>query len=471
MTNTHRPVVVLCDDTADAQLIARMVRDQQIFSQVLPPRTTVAQLAALSPGAVIIAQTDPAADRGDSAMTDPALFAAKLPVLAIGGAYQQLKTYLGNSSAAVTSEPIPTASDTARRLLAAQLLPRQLPDDSGRALLRTFLTDIAQVPADWTAENILRDQVAAVRERVGPHRLICGLSGGVDSAVAAAIVQKAVGDQLVCVFVDHGLLREGERQQVERDYVAATGVRLVTVDATANFLGKLAGITDPEQKRKIIGHEFIRTFEKAAGDLVAEDPAHPIKFLVQGTIYPDIVESITADGSVAVKSHHNVGGLPEDLDFALVEPLTDLFKDEVRSVGRLLGLPDEIVDRHPFPGPGLAVRMIGAITAERLKVLRAADAIVREELHRSGAEHQIWQCPVVLLADVRSVGVTDGARTYGMPVVLRPVLSVDAMTAQWARLDYELLDTIAARITAEVTEVTRVALDITNKPPGTIEWE
>jgi GMP synthase (glutamine-hydrolysing) len=298
--------------------------------------------------------------------------------------------------------------------------------------------------------------------------VICGLSGGVDSAVAAALVQRAVGDQLTCVFVDHGLLRKGEAEQVERDFVASTGVRLHVVDAASTFLAALAGVSDPETKRKIIGREFIRAFEAAAREISAEAP---VDFLVQGTLYPDVVESGGGTGTANIKSHHNVGGLPDDLQFALVEPLRTLFKDEVRAVGAELGLPDALVWRQPFPGPGLAVRIIGEITAERLSTLQEADAIVREELTTAGLDREIWQCPVVLLADVRSVGVQGDGRTYGHPIVLRPVSSEDAMTADWSRVPYDVLARISTRITNEVREVNRVVLDITSKPPGTIEWE
>jgi len=304
---------------------------------------------------------------------------------------------------------------------------------------------------------------------VGEQKVICGLSGGVDSAVAAALVHRAVGDQLTCVFVDHGLLRAGEREQVERDYVAATGIRLVTIDAAARFLSALAGITEPETKRKIIGREFIRVFEAAAAQIDAAEGG--VRFLVQGTLYPDVVESGGGTGTATIKSHHNVGGLPEDLTFQLVEPLRALFKDEVRALGAELGLPPAILARHPFPGPGLGIRIIGAVDADRLEVLRAADAIVREEMTAAGVDGQIWQCPVVLLADVRSVGVQGDSRTYGHPIVLRPVSSEDAMTADWSRLPYDLIARISNRITGEVAEVNRVVLDITSKPPGTIEWE
>jgi GMP synthase (glutamine-hydrolysing) len=290
----------------------------------------------------------------------------------------------------------------------------------------------------------------------------------VDSAVAAAIIQKAVGDQLTCVFLDHGLLRTGEAEQVERDFVASTGVNLVVVDAQQIFLSALKGVTDPEEKRKIIGREFIRSFEKAAREIAA---GGEVEFLVQGTLYPDVVESGGGTGAASIKSHHNVGGLPDDLKFTLIEPLRTLFKDEVRQVGIELGLPEEIVWRQPFPGPGLGIRIIGEVTQERLDILRSADAIVRFELKAAGLDRDIWQCPVVLLAKVRSVGVQGDGRTYGHPIVLRPVSSEDAMTADWSRLPYEILEKISTRITNEVHQVNRVVLDITSKPPGTIEWE
>jgi GMP synthase (glutamine-hydrolysing) len=336
-------------------------------------------------------------------------------------------------------------------------------------VLRRFLQEIAGIPHSWTTSSIIDDTIDAVRAQVGEGRAICGLSGGVDSAVAAALVQRAIGDRLTCVFVDHGLLRSGERAQVQRDFVAATGANLVTVDAADRFLEALSGVTNPEGKRKIIGREFIRAFEGAVRDIVGESAE--IEFLVQGTLYPDVVESGGGSGTANIKSHHNVGGLPGDLKFKLVEPLRLLFKDEVRAVGRELGLPEEIVARQPFPGPGLGIRIVGEVTAKRLDTLRRADAIAREELTAAGLDHQIWQCPVVLLADIRSVGVQGDGRTYGHPIVLRPVSSEDAMTADWTRVPYEALERISTRITNEVPEVNRVVLDVTSKPPGTIEWE
>lgn len=521
-TQRHRPVLVVDFGAQYAQLIARRIREANLYSEIVPSTMPLAEMLAKDPAAVVLSG-GPASVYADGApAVDAALFAAGVPVLGICYGFQAMTRALGGSvartgrreygataltvsrpdstllagtpgcftvwmshgdsvaqapegftvTASTEHTPVAAFEDVARRLAGVQFHPEVLHTEHGQAILTHFLYDIAGLAPDWTAANILAEQVAAVRAQIGTARVICGLSGGVDSAVAAAIVHRAVGDQLTCVFVDHGLLRAGEREQVERDYVAATGIRLVTIDATDTFLSALAGVTEPEAKRKIIGREFIRTFEKAAADLVAEaGAAEPVKFLVQGTLYPDVVESGGGSGTATIKSHHNVGGLPDDLEFELVEPLRALFKDEVRLLGAELGLPAEIVSRHPFPGPGLGVRIIGEITAQRLDILRAADAIVRAEMTAAGVDGQIWQCPVVLLADVRSVGVQGDGRTYGMPVVLRPVTSEDAMTADWARLDDGLLSTIANRITGEVAEVTRVVLDITSKPPGTIEWE
>lgn len=369
--------------------------------------------------------------------------------------------------------PVAAFENDEKRLYGVQHHPEVMHSTYGQQVLEHFLYRGAGIEPTWTTANVLDEQIALVRERVGTKRAICGLSGGVDSAVAAALVQRAIGDQLTCVYVDHGLMRKGETEQVEKDFVAATGVQLKVVDAQERFLAALAGVSDPEQKRKIIGREFIRVFEQAQAEIVAEAGAEgeDVAFLVQGTLYPDVVESGGGTGTANIKSHHNVGGLPDDIEFELVEPLRQLFKDEVRMVGQELGLPDEIVHRQPFPGPGLGIRIVGEVTRERLDLLREADAIAREELTAAGLDRDIWQCPVVLLADVRSVGVQGDGRSYGHPIVLRPVSSEDAMTADWTRMPYDVLARISTRITNEVADVNRVVLDVTSKPPGTIEWE
>ena len=368
--------------------------------------------------------------------------------------------------------PVAAFEDVARGLAGVQWHPEVLHSEHGQQVLEHFLHEIAGCRQTWTMVNIVEEQVERIREQIGENgRAICALSGGVDSAVAAAIVQRAIGDRLTCVYVDHGMMRKGETEQVKRDFEEVFNA-LDVVDAADQFLDALAGVRDPEEKRKIIGREFIRTFEAAEvrvfGGLAGGDAT---AWLVQGTLYPDVVESGGGAGTSTIKSHHNVGGLPDDLQFELVEPLRTLFKDEVRAVGEQLGLPSTMVWRQPFPGPGLGIRIIGEVTRERLDLLREADAIAREELTRAGLDRDIWQMPVVLLADVRSVGVQGDGRTYGHPVVLRPVTSEDAMTADWARLPYDVMEKISTRITNEVADINRVTIDITSKPPGTIEWE
>ncbi|MEY8017918.1 glutamine-hydrolyzing GMP synthase [Mycobacterium servetii] len=513
-----RPVLVVDFGAQYAQLIARRVREARVFSEVVPHTAAIEEIKARRPLALVLSGGPASVYSEGAPQIDPALFDLGIPVFGICYGFQAMAQALGGTVAhtgtseygrtelevtggelhsglpatqpvwmshgdAVTAAPhgfevvasspgAPVAAfeNVERRLAGVQYHPEVMHSPHGQRVLSRFLHDFAGVGADWTPANIASALVEQVRAQIGEGRAICGLSGGVDSAVAAALVQRAIGDRLTCVFVDHGLLRAGERAQVQRDFVAATGANLVTVDAADTFLNALAGVHNPEGKRKIIGRQFIRAFEGAVRDIVG-DSGSDVEFLVQGTLYPDVVESGGGSGTANIKSHHNVGGLPDDLKFTLVEPLRLLFKDEVRAVGRELGLPEEIVARQPFPGPGLGIRIVGEVTAQRLDTLRRADSIAREELTAAGLDNQIWQCPVVLLGDVRSVGVQGDNRTYGHPIVLRPVSSEDAMTADWTRVPYEVLERISTRITNEVAEVNRVVLDITSKPPGTIEWE
>ena len=512
-----RGVLVVDFGAQYAQLIARRVREANVYSEIVPSTITAAQVREKNPSAIILsggpssvyAENAPAFDAAILGLGIPTFgicYGFQVMAAALGGVVSQTgKSEFGRTEAnistitklfaklpatqkvwmshgdAVTAAPASfticaTTTDTpiaafeneSAQLAGVQFHPEVLHSEYGQAILQNWLVNIAKCDATWTTGNIAATEVAKAKELIGSKRVICGLSGGVDSAVAAAIIQRAVGGQLTCVFVDHGLLRQGEAEQVERDFVASTGVNLVVVDAKEVFLSALKGVIDPEEKRKIIGREFIRAFEKAARDIAS---GGEVEFLVQGTLYPDVVESGGGTGTANNKSHHNVGGLPDDLKFSLIEPLRTLFKDEVRQVGLELGLPQEIIWRQPFPGPGLGIRIIGEVTQERLDLLREADAIARFELKAAGLDRDIWQCPVVLLADVRSVGVQGDGRTYGHPIVLRPVSSEDAMTADWSRVPYEVLEKISTRITNEVREVNRVVLDITSKPPGTIEWE
>lgn len=518
----QNPVLVVDFGAQYAQLIARRVREAGVYSEIIPHTYSAQQILAKNPAAVILSG-GPASVWAENAPTlDVAALRGKVPLLGICYGFQTIAQALGGRvdqsglreygrtpvtveadsvlfagqpdqqnvwmshsdrceampagfqvTASSPQAPIAAFECAADRIFGVQWHPEVLHTEFGQKQLENFLYRGAGIEPTWRPGSIIDQLVNQIREQVGDSQVICGLSGGVDSSVAAALVHKAVGDQLTCVFVDHGLLRAGEREQVENDYAATMDIKVVTVDESERFLTALAGVSDPETKRKIIGREFIRSFESAVR-LVTEQLAaagESIDFLVQGTLYPDVVESGGGEGASNIKSHHNVGGLPDDLQFKLVEPLRTLFKDEVRAIGRELGVPETIVARQPFPGPGLAIRIIGEVTPERLRILREADAIAREELTAAGLDDQIWQCPVVLLADVRSVGVQGDHRTYGHPIVLRPVSSEDAMTADWSRLPYDVLAQISNRVTNAVPEVNRVVLDMTSKPPGTIEWE
>jgi GMP synthase (glutamine-hydrolysing) len=517
--DSHDTVLVVDFGAQYAQLIARRVREARVYSEIVPHTMPVAEMLERRPAAIVLSGGPSSVYADDAPGVDESVFTAGTPVFGMCYGFQLMAQGLGGTVSptgareygrtpvtvdhggtlldgvpashsvwmshgdSVTAAPpgfdvlastgvTPVAAfeDTGRRLAGVQWHPEVLHTEHGQQVLEHFLLEIAGCRPTWTMVNIVDEQVAHIREQIGDGRAICALSGGVDSAVAAAIVQRAIGDRLTCVYVDHGMMRLGETEQVRRDFEEVFDT-LDVVDAADQFLGALEGIHDPEEKRKIIGREFIRTFEAAEARVFGDVGEGGTAYLVQGTLYPDVVESGGGAGTSTIKSHHNVGGLPDDLDFELVEPLRTLFKDEVRQVGEQLGLPPTMVWRQPFPGPGLGIRIIGEVTRERLDILRQADLIAREELTAAGLDREIWQFPVVLLADVRSVGVQGDGRTYGHPVVLRPVTSEDAMTADWARLPFDLLEKISTRITNEVAEVNRVTLDITSKPPGTIEWE
>ena len=511
----HQAVLVVDFGAQYAQLIARRVRELQVYSEIVPHRITAAEVAARRPAAIILSGGPKSVHVDGAPSLDPAMYDLGIPILGICYGVQLIAQQLGGevgrglrgeygraeltvtdatsqllgglppehpvwmshfdavvrapegfvATARTPDAPIAALEDPERRIWGVQFHPEVVHSPHGMEVLRRFLHDLARCSPDWTMGSIIDEQVAAVRSQVGTGRVICALSGGVDSAVAAALVHRAVGAQLVCIYVDTGLMRLDESAQVVETFRRNMGIELLHVDAGERYFERLAGITDPERKRKIIGELFIRIFEEHTGGL------SDAEYLVQGTLYPDVIESGGSDGTASViKSHHNVGGLPEDMTLKLVEPLRTLFKDEVRRVGRELGLPDEIVLRQPFPGPGLGVRIIGEVTPERVAVLQRADAIVREEIARAGLERELWQAFAVL-ADIRSVGVMGDERTYENPIIIRAVTSDDAMTADWARLPYDLLETMSNRIINEVRGVNRVVYDITSKPPGTIEWE
>ena len=512
----HDTVLVVDFGAQYAQLIARRVREESVYSEIVPHRITAAEVAARAPKAIILSGGPKSVHVEGAPALDPAVYGLGIPILGICYGCQLVAQQLGGTvarggrgeygravlsrtadassildtslpashdvwmshfdfvsevpagfrvTAGTPDAPNAVIEDDGRRIYGVQHHPEVVHSAGGQALLRRFLREVAGCRGDWTMASIVEDQVAAIRAQVGGERAICGLSGGVDSSVAAALVHRAIGNQLTCVYVDTGLMRRGESEQVVETFRRSMGIELIHVDAGARFFEKLRGVTEPEAKRKAIGELFVRIFEEHTGGLT------DAKFLVQGTLYPDIVESGGADGTAAViKSHHNVGGLPDDMTLELCEPLRDLFKDEVRRVGTELGLADDIVWRQPFPGPGLGVRIIGEVTPDRVATLQHADEIVRHEIRDAGLERDIWQAFAVL-ADIRSVGVMGDERTYGHPIIIRAVTSDDAMTADWARLPHDLLEKMSNRIINEVPGINRVVYDVTSKPPGTIEWE
>jgi GMP synthase (glutamine-hydrolysing) len=496
-----------------AQLIARRVREAHVYSEIVHHTMPIAEMLAKKPKGIILSGGPKSVHVEGAPSIDPAIYDADVPVFGIcygaqlvalqlggevsrtgRGEYGRTALQVTNSSvlfdelpsqqdvwmshfdsitkapegfrvtARTADVPVAALESPERGIYGVQFHPEVMHTPRGQEVLKNFLYDVAGCRPTWTMASIIESSVEAIRAQVGSEKVICGLSGGVDSAVAAALVHKAVGEQLTCVYVDTGMMRAGESEQVEQTFRDQFKIDLVHVKAADRFLEQLDDVVDPERKRKAIGETFIRVFEEVAID------HSDARFLVQGTLYPDIIESGTKDAA-KIKSHHNVGGLPDDMDFELIEPLRSLFKDEVRRVGEELGLPEEIVWRQPFPGPGLGVRIIGEVTRERAALLRRADAIVREEIKKADLDREIWQVFAVLLADVRSVGVMGDERTYGHPVVIRAVTSDDAMTADWARLPYDLLERMSSRIINEVPGVNRVVYDITSKPPGTIEWE
>ncbi|MCX6528552.1 MAG: glutamine-hydrolyzing GMP synthase [Actinobacteria bacterium] len=515
MSGTYDTVLVVDFGAQYAQLIARRVREAHVYSEIVPHRITASEVQKKNPRAIILSGGPKSVHVDGAPVLDPAIYDLGIPIFGICYGHQLIAQQLGGevsrggrgeygralltrnsekstllhdlpseysvwmshfdfvarmpegfvSSASTPDAPIAVMENAQRKVWAVQFHPEVVHSEYGQKVLERFLIELAGCTPNWTMDSIIDTQVAAIRAQVGNARAICGLSGGVDSSVAAALVHKAIGAQLTCVYVDTGLMRKGESEQVVEMFQRNMGIELIHVRAGEKFFDKLAGVIEPEAKRKAIGELFVRIFEENTGGVT------DAVFLVQGTLYPDVIESGGSDGTASViKSHHNVGGLPEDMTLKLVEPLRTLFKDEVRKLGSELGLPDEMVWRQPFPGPGLGVRIIGEVTPERVATLQEADAIVREEVRLAGLEREIWQAFAVL-ADIRSVGVMGDERTYGHPIIIRAVTSDDAMTADWARLPYDLLEKMSNRIINEVAGINRVVYDVTSKPPGTIEWE
>ena len=515
MSGTYDTVLVVDFGAQYAQLIARRVREAHVYSEIVPHGITASEVQKKNPRAIILSGGPKSVHVDGAPVLDPAIYDLGIPIFGICYGHQLIAQQLGGevsrggrgeygralltrnsekstllhdlpseysvwmshfdfvarmpegfvSSASTPDAPIAVMENAQRKVWAVQFHPEVVHSEYGQKVLERFLIELAGCTPNWTMDSIIDTQVAAIRAQVGNARAICGLSGGVDSSVAAALVHKAIGAQLTCVYVDTGLMRKGESEQVVEMFQRNMGIELIHVRAGEKFFDKLAGVVEPEAKRKAIGELFVRIFEENTGGVTDAE------FLVQGTLYPDVIESGGSDGTASViKSHHNVGGLPEDMTLKLVEPLRTLFKDEVRKLGSELGLPDEMVWRQPFPGPGLGVRIIGEVTPERVATLQEADAIVREEVRLAGLEREIWQAFAVL-ADIRSVGVMGDERTYGHPIIIRAVTSDDAMTADWARLPYDLLEKMSNRIINEVAGINRVVYDVTSKPPGTIEWE